>query len=377
MRTGFVGWRGMVGSVLRERMTQEGDWAGLDTTFFSTSNAGGRAPDVGQSALTLAGAADLDALGDQEVIITCQGGQWTKDIHGRLRERGWDGYWVDAASALRMEPRSIIVLDPLNRDAIVDGLNRGVRDFIGGNCTVSLLLMGLGGLMQRGWVQWISTMTYQAASGAGARQMTELVAQMRDLGEVAGGALDDPAASALSLERLVTTRLRDGDHPSDRIGYPLAGNLLPWIDRKLEDGRTREEWKGAVESDRILGLQPPVPIDGLCVRVGALRCHSQAVTIALDEPRPLEELEAAIASTSPWTEVVPNDPESTLARLTPAAVTGTLRIPVGRLRRMHTAPNHVAAFTVGDQLLWGAAEPLRRMLVILREHRSAVGTTAE
>ncbi len=371
MKEGFVGWRGMVGSVLRARMSEEDDWAGLEPTFFSTSDPGGAPPEIGCSTGPLADAASLEALASQEVIVTCQGGQWTKDTHGVLRASGWDGYWVDAASALRMAPESTIILDPINRAAIDAALAGGKRDFIGGNCTISLMLMALGGLFQRGWVRWASSMTYQAASGAGARQMRELVAQMHDIGRSAERLLDDPASTALALERAVTRRLRDADHPKGNFGHPLAGNLLPWIDTRMDDGRTREEWKGAVEAARILGATSPLPIDGLCVRVGSLRCHAQAITVCLDRQRPIDEIEAAIDSTSQWTRVIQNRPEDTLTDLTPAAVTGSLHIPVGRVRRMHTDPTHIAAFTVGDQLLWGAAEPLRRMLRILREHEAA------
>jgi aspartate-semialdehyde dehydrogenase len=371
MRVGFVGWRGMVGSVLRQRMTAEGDWAGLEPVFFSTSNPGGAAPDVGVAAPPLADAHDLGALAALPVIVTCQGGAYTKSVHPALRARGWGGVWIDAASALRMADDAIIVLDPLNRARIDDALHGGVRDLIGGNCTVSLMLMGMGGLLQRGWVEWMTAMTYQAASGAGARAMQTLVRQMRDLGEHGGPLLDDPAADALSLERAITARMRAADHPTDAIGQPLAGSLLPWIDSALPDGRSREEWKGDVETNRILGLDPAVPVDGLCVRIGALRCHASALTIALRQDVPMDELEAAIAETSPWTRLVPNTLDATHARLTPAATTGSLEVPIGRLRRLKTGARHITAFTVGDQLLWGAAEPVRRALCIVREHGAA------
>lgn len=371
MRVGFVGWRGMVGSVLRQRMQAEGDWAGLEPVFFSTSNPGGAPPDVGVDAPPLADAHDLDALAALPVIVTCQGGAWTRAIHPELRARGWRGVWIDAASARRMADDAVIVLDPLNRAMIDDALHRGVRDLIGGNCTVSLMLMGIGGLLQRGWVSWISAMTYQAASGAGARAMTTLVRQMRDVGEHAAPLLDDPATGALALERAVTRRMRDAAHPIDGIGQPLAASLLPWIDAALPDGRSREEWKAEAETNRILGLDPPVPVDGLCVRIGALRCHASALTIALNRDLPMDEIEAAIRETSRWTRLVPNTPEASQAALTPASTTGTLDVPVGRLRRMRTGPRHIAAFTVGDQLLWGAAEPVRRALAITREHGGA------
>lgn len=366
MRVGFVGWRGMVGSVLRARMTEEGDWAGLEPVFFSTSNPGGAPPSVGVAAPPLADAFDLDALAALPVVVSCQGSDWTNRMVPALRARGWDGVLIDASSALRMRDDACIVLDPLNRPAIDRALAGGVRDFIGGNCTVSLMLMGVGGLFQRGWVKWATAMTYQAASGAGARQMTELVAQMRDLGDAAAETLDDPAASALALERVVRDRLRDPAHPTAALGHPLAGSLLPWIDRAVGDGQSREEWKAAAEANKILALQPPVPIDGLCVRTPSLRCHASALTMELTADIPLDDVRAAIAETSPWTRLVAGTPEATLAALTPAAVTGALTVPVGRVRRLTTSPRHVAAFTVGDQLLWGAAEPLRRMLGIVR-----------
>lgn len=371
MRVGFVGWRGMVGSVLRQRMQAEGDWSDLEPVFFSTSNPGGAPPDVGVDAPPLADAHDIDALASLPVIVTCQGGAWTRAMHPRLRERGWRGVWIDAASALRMADDAVIVLDPLNRDRIDAALHGGVRDLIGGNCTVSLMLMGMGGLLQRGWVSWISAMTYQAASGAGARAMAELVRQMRDLGEHAGPLLDAPATEALALERAVTARMRHEGHPTDTIGQPLAGSLLPWIDSALPDGRSREEWKGEAETNRILGLDPRVPVDGLCVRIGTLRCHASALTIALNRDVPMDAIEDAIRETSPWTRLVPNTPGDSHSRLTPTATTGSLDVPVGRLRRMRTDPRHISVFTVGDQLLWGAAEPLRRALAITREHGAA------
>lgn len=366
MRVAFVGWRGMVGSVLMERMRAEHDFDGLEPTFFSTSNPGGAPPDVGVDAPPLGDAFDLEALAAHEVVVTCQGGDYTREVHPALRAAGWRGHWIDAASALRMDDDAVIILDPINRAAIDRALADGGRDWVGGNCTVSLMLLAFGGLFRRGWVRWMSTMTYQAASGAGARQLTELVAQMRDLGTHVGDALDADRPNALAIEQAVTARLRSGEHPTGAIGHPLAANLLPWIDKALDDGRSREEWKGGVESAKILGAEPAVPVDGLCVRIGALRCHAQAVTLGLTEQVPLDEIAAAVAETSPWTQVVPNDPEASCRALTPAAVTGTLDIPVGRLRRLTTDPTHLTAFTVGDQLLWGAAEPLRRMLAILR-----------
>ncbi len=366
MRAGFVGWRGMVGSVLMGRMREEGDFAGLEPTFFSTSQVGLPPPAVGVEAPPLADAYDLKALGAQEVIVTCQGSGYTKRALPELRASGWRGYWIDAASALRMEPDALIVLDPVNRRLIDEAIAGGTKDFIGGNCTVSLMLMGLGGLFEQGWVEWMSSMTYQAASGAGARNLTELVAQMRSIGELAAPLLDDPASAALELDRAVNAHLAADGFPTAAFGAPLAANLLPWIDSLVEGGATREEWKGFAETNKILGLEAPIPIDGLCVRVGALRCHSQAVTVKLTQDVPLDEISAALDEHNPWSRVVANDKDATLRALTPAAVTGTLEVPVGRLRKMRMGPDYLTAFTVGDQLLWGAAEPLRRMLAILR-----------
>jgi len=361
----------MVGSVLRSRMTEAGDWQGLSPVFFSTSSPGGpppEAPGAAQAPPPLADAFDPQALAACDVLVTCQGSEWTKRMHPQLRENGWQGIFIDAASALRMAPEACIVLDPLNRDRIDAALERGMRDFIGGNCTVSLMLMGLGGLLQAGKVEWMTTMTYQAASGGGARKMTELVRQMSDLGR-AGEALG-PAAAALDIERAVRDQLHSPTHPTRSIGHPLAASLLPWIDAAMPSGQSREEWKAQVEAARILGLEPDVPIDGVCVRVGSLRCHAQAVTMCMKPGVELAEIEALIKDTSPWTILVPNTPEATLAQLTPAATTGLLTVPVGRLRQMTTSPRHFCAFTVGDQLLWGAAEPLKRMLSIVREHQS-------
>lgn len=372
MKVGFVGWRGMVGSVLRERMEAEGDFAGLEPTFFSTSNPGGAGPDVGQGATVLADASDLDALAAQDVVVTCQGGSWTEATWGPLRERGWTGIWIDAASALRMHPETALVLDPLNGDALREGLASGTRDFIGANCTVSLLLLGLAGLVQSGHVRWITTMSYQAASGAGARNLTELVAQMRHVGDTAADLLDDPASAALVLDQRVSDALAAPSCPTSAFGAPLAGSALPWIDRDMGDGQTREEWKASVEANKILGRQAdPLPIDGLCVRIGALRSHAQAVTIQLDADLPVDEIEAMLDEAHPWSACVPNDKDTTLARLTPVAVSGSLTVPVGRVRKLKVQPGMIGAFTVGDQLLWGAAEPLRRMLAIVREHAEA------
>jgi aspartate-semialdehyde dehydrogenase len=367
MIVGFVGWRGMVGSVLRERMTLLGDWQGLQPRFFSTSNPGGTPPETPAAAVPpppLLDASDASALSECDVVVTCQGSSWTRQLHPKLRAMGWQGAWIDAASALRMEPDSTIVLDPINRPVIDAAIAAGKRDFIGGNCTVSLLLMGLGGLFRHDLVRFISTMTYQAASGGGARKMVELVRQMHDLGTAGVAAARE--GSALDVERAVTHRMRQPDHPTAAIGQPLAGSLLPWIDAPMEGGQSREEWKGQAESTRILGLTTPVPIDGIAVRVGSLRCHAQAVTIGLKRPADLDEVAEAIRSTSEWTRLIPNTPEDSQRDLTPAAVTGTLTVPVGRLRRLGTSADHICLFTLGDQLLWGAAEPVRRMLNIWR-----------
>lgn len=368
MRVGFIGWRGMVGSVLLGRMREERDFsAGFEAEFYSTSQVGTPPPDVGLDAPPLLDAYDIARLSKLDVIVTCQGGDYTTRVAPALREAGWQGYWIDAASTLRMADDAVIVLDPINRTLIDEALDRGVRYYIGGNCTVSLMLMALAGLFRQGWVEWVSTMTYQAASGAGARQMRELVEQMRTLGSAATALLDDPAAESLAIDRVVTAALRSADFPHQHFGAPLAASLIPWIDRPMEQGETREEWKGYVETQRILATQTPIPIDGICVRVGSMRCHSQALTIKLRQDVPLEQIEAAIAEAHPWVHLVPNTKEATLAQLTPAAVSGKLDVPIGRLRKMRLGPEYLAAFTVGDQLLWGAAEPLRRMLRILIE----------
>lgn len=372
MRVGLVGWRGMVGSVLMERMRTEGDFARLhQTVFFSTSQVGGAAPDVGGPVAPLRDAHDLAALGEMDVILSCQGGDYTKAMHPALRAAGWQGYWIDAASTLRMTENAVIVLDPVNRAVIDAALARGVKDFIGGNCTVSLMLMALGGLFAADAVEWVSAMTYQAASGAGAQNMRELLAQMGTLHGAVADHLADPASGILDIDRRVTEALRDPAFPTPQFGVPLAGSLIPWIDVALENGQSREEWKGQAETNKILGrMDRPVPVDGLCVRVGAMRCHSQALTIKLRQDLPLSEIEALIAAANDWVRVIPNDRERTMRELTPAAVTGQLQVPVGRLRKLNLGPEYLAAFTVGDQLLWGAAEPLRRMLGILRAHHA-------
>ena len=366
-RVGIVGWRGMVGSVLMERMRAESDFSEIEPVFFSTSQAGGAAPDVGKSTPALQNAFDIEALKQLDVIISCQGGDYTSEVHPKLRKQGFKGYWIDAASTLRMHEQAVIVLDPVNLDVMKAGLHAGLKDFIGGNCTVSLMLMGLAGLFREGWVEWVSSMTYQAASGAGAKNMRELLAQMRSLVQAAGPELDQPSSEILDIERRVTAAMRGNEIPSAEFGAPLAGSLLAWIDKPVEGGATREEWKGYAEANKILGTKRPIPIDGLCVRVGALRCHSQALTIKLTKDVPLPELETVIRSSNPWARVVENTKEATLRELTPTAVTGRLEVPVGRLHKLRMGPEYLGAFTVGDQLLWGAAEPLRRTLRIILE----------
>jgi len=364
---GIIGWRGMVGSVLVERMLLERDFDVIDPRFFSTSQAGGKSPDIGRNLPVVGDANSVDELKAADILISCQGGDYTKEIHGKLRAAGWKGYWIDAASKLRMEANAVIILDPVNRKLIDAAVKRGVKDFIGGNCTVSLMLMATQGLFQAGLVEWISSMTYQAASGAGAKNMRELVAQMRVLATAGREVLDDPSGSALELDRAIHSALKDPSFPTKEFGAPLAASLIPWIDTAVEDGQTREEWKGQAETNKILGTSSVVPIDGLCVRVGAMRCHSQGLTIKLKRDVALEELTQTIARGNDWVTVVPNTPEATKASLSPAAVSGTLRVAVGRIRKLKIGPEYLTCFTVGDQLLWGAAEPLRRMLRILVE----------
>ena len=364
MKVGIVGWRGMVGSVLMQRMQEENDFAGIEPVFFSTSQAGQPAP---MNAGTLKSANDIAALKQLDVVITCQGGDYTKAVHPELRKTGWNGYWIDAASSLRMDDNAVIILDPVNRDVIDAALEKGTKDFIGGNCTVSLMLMGLGGLFRAGLVEWLTSMTYQAASGAGAPNMRELLSQMGSLHSKVEDQLQNPGSAILDIDRKVADTLRNSDMPVDQFGFPLAGSLLPWIDREVEDGQSREEWKGYAETNKILGSSQPIPIDGICVRVGAMRSHSQALTIKLNKDVPIDEIEDMIRNDNQWVDLVPNNKEETLARLTPAAISGTLTIPVGRVRKMKMGPQYLSAFTVGDQLLWGAAEPLRRMLRILQE----------
>jgi len=380
--TGFVGWRGMVGSVLLDRMRSERDFELIEPIFFSTSDAGGQAPSMAKNETRLHDAYDIDALKRCSVVISCQGGDYTNEVHPRLRAAGWKGHWIDAASALRMHPDAVIVLDPVNMPVIKAALAKGGRDWIGGNCTVSCMLMGVGALFKAGLVEWMSTMTYQAASGGGAAHMRELLAQFGALHADVRELLHDPKSAILEIDRKVLARQHAmAGAEVEHFGVPLGGSLIPWIDKDLGIGKqrgeagwgvSREEWKGMAETNKILGRgpgfsAPAVPVDGLCVRVGTMRCHSQALMFRLAKDVPLADIEALIASDNAWVKVVPNEKEATLAHLTPAAVTGTLDIPVGRLRKMAMGERYLSAFTIGDQLLWGAAEPLRRMLRILLE----------
>jgi aspartate-semialdehyde dehydrogenase len=368
MKTGLIGWRGMVGSVLMGRMKEERDFDHIDPVFFTTSNVGGKGPDIGRAVPPLKDANSIDELRACDVIITCQGGDYTKAIYPKLRAAGWTGYWIDAASALRMADEAIIILDPVNGKVIRDGVAGGVKTYVGGNCTVSLMLMAMGGLFDAGLVEWVSPMTYQAASGAGARNMRELISQMGAVHAEVMDLIGDPASAILEIDRKVAEFIRSDRYPVDAWPVPLAGNLIPWIDVALESGQSKEEWKAQVEANKIMGRSAnPVPIDGLCVRVGAMRCHSQALTIKLTKDVPLDEIHGLIAAHNPWVKVVPNEREITMRELTPAAVTGTLAVPIGRMRKLNMGPQYLTAFTVGDQLLWGAAEPLRRMLRILLE----------
>jgi len=358
----------MVGSVLMDRMRAEKDFDLIDPVFFTTSNPGGKGPAIGKDVPPLKDAHSVDELKAMEVIISCQGGDYTKEMYPKLREAGWNGYWIDAASTLRMKDDSIIVLDPVNKQVIKDGLAKGVKTYVGGNCTVSLMLMAIGGLFEQGLIEWITPMTYQAASGAGARNMRELIQQMGAINNEVKALVDDPAAAILEIDRKVADFIRSDAYPTDAWPVPLAGSLIPWIDVPLESGQSKEEWKAQVECNKILGRSDrPIPIDGLCVRIGAMRCHSQALTIKLTGDVPLNEIESIIAEHNQWVKVVPNEREVTMRDLTPAAVTGTLTVPVGRLRKLNMGSEYLTAFTVGDQLLWGAAEPLRRMLRILLE----------
>ena len=370
---GLVGWRGMVGSVLMDRMTAENDFDLIEPLFFSTSNAGGKAPAMAKNESTLQDAHDIAALKRCDIVITAQGGDYTNEVYPKLRAAGWKGHWIDAASALRMEKNAVIVLDPVNLPVIQKALSHGGRDWIGGNCTVSCMLMGVGALYKAGLVEWMSTQTYQAASGGGAQHMRELLTQYGTLNAEVRSLLDDPKSAILDIDRQVIARQRSlSEAETANFGVPLGGSLIPWIDKDLGNGMSKEEWKGMAETNKILGMgegfdSPPIPVDGLCVRVGAMRCHSQALTFKLKKDVPVADIESMIAADNDWVKVVPNTKEATLRDLTPVAVTGTMTIPVGRIRKLAMGPEYVGAFTIGDQLLWGAAEPLRRMLRILLE----------
>ena len=374
---GLVGWRGMVGSVLMQRMQEENDFAHIEPVFFSTSNAGGKAPSMAKNETALKDANDIDALKQCDIILTCQGGDYTTEIFPKLRAAGWNGYWIDAASTLRMKDDAIIVLDPVNLNVIKNALSSGVKNYIGGNCTVSCMLMGLGGLFKHDLVDWMTSMTYQAASGGGAQHMRELLTQFGSINAEVKALLDDPASAILEIDRKVLAKQHalTADE-TKQFGVPLGGNLIPWIDKDLGNGQSKEEWKGGAETNKILGrgeafgagAKPAIAVDGLCVRIGAMRCHSQALTIKLNKDVPLDEINDIIASDNEWVKFVPNTREASMHDLTPAATTGKLTIPVGRVRKMQMGGDYISAFTVGDQLLWGAAEPLRRMLRILLDN---------
>lgn len=368
-RVGLIGWRGMVGSVLMQRMREENDFADIEPIFFTTSQAGKPAPDVGKEGVpALQDAFDIDILKTLDVVVTCQGGDYTGAVYQKLRDAGWQGYWIDAASTLRMADHSVIVLDPVNRNVIDDALAKGVKDYIGGNCTVSLMMLALGGLLEQDLIEWVSPMTYQAASGSGAQNMRELLNQMGELKNAVGNELADPSSAILEIDRKVTEMMRSEGFPAEHFEVPLAGSLIPFIDKQLDNGMSKEEWKAGVETNKILGRSDnPIPIDGICVRIGAMRSHSQALTIKLKKDLPIDEIEAILAKANDWVKVIPNEREASLRELTPAKVTGTLSVPIGRIRKLAMGPEYISAFTVGDQLLWGAAEPLRRMLRILQE----------
>ncbi len=371
MRVGLVGWRGMVGSVLMQRMVEERDFDHIEPVFYTTSQVGIPAPNLGKDAGLLQDAFDIQSLLKLDAIITCQGGSYTEKVYPALRQAGWKGYWIDAASTLRMKDDAIITLDPVNFEQIQQGIHAGTNTYVGGNCTVSLMLMGLGGLYKAGLVEWVSAMTYQAASGAGAKNMRELISQMGVVNDCVTSELANPSSSILDIDRKVAETIRSDSFPTSEFGAPLAGSLIPWIDVKRENGQSKEEWKATVETNKILGLQDsPIAIDGTCVRIGAMRCHSQALTIKLKQDVPMDEIEEIIATHNDWVKVIPNERDITAQELTPAKVTGTLSVPVGRLRKMSMGNDFLNAFTVGDQLLWGAAEPLRRTLrIILSEKK--------
>lgn len=371
-KVGIVGWRGMVGSVLMDRMLAERDFDLFEPVFFSTSNAGGQAPEIAGATGILQDANDLQMLAKMDAIVTAQGGDYTSAVYEKLRSLGWNGYWIDAASTLRMRDDTIIILDPVNLKVIQEGVAKGIRTFAGGNCTVSLMLMALHGLFREGLVQWMTSMTYQAASGAGAANMKELLLQMQQLANPVASLAASPSSAILQIDAQVTSMMRSDQLQTDNFGVPLAGGLIPWIDKDLGNGQSKEEWKGQSETNKILGKSDSIiPVDGICVRIGAMRCHSQALTICLKQDVPLDELSEIIDSANPWSKVIPNEKEQTIRQLSPAAVSGTLVCPVGRLRKLDLEPGRkgcfLSAFTVGDQLLWGAAEPLRRMLRIALE----------
>jgi aspartate-semialdehyde dehydrogenase len=368
LRVGFIGWRGMVGSVLMDRMRENKDFDGIESTFFSTSDVGGKGPEISGRKYDLHDAHDTKKLAQYDVLISCQGGAYTSDVIGKLRSEGYQGYFIDAASTLRMASDSVLILDPVNLAVIKQGLKDGVKTYVGPNCTVSLMLLGMHGLFKAGLVEWVTSMTYQAASGAGASNMRELIVQMGAVADSARALLDNPSTTALALDTRVSETLRSAAFPKENFGVPLAGSLIPWIDKPVENGQTKEEWKAFAEANKILGSKQPIPIDGICVRVGAMRCHSQGVTVKLNRDVPLPAIEGLIAEANEWVKLVPNQREATERSLSPAAVSGTLDIPVGRVHKLNLGPTYLGAFTVGDQLLWGAAEPLRRMLRILREH---------
>ncbi|MFT6914444.1 MAG: aspartate-semialdehyde dehydrogenase [Motiliproteus sp.] len=368
MRVGFVGWRGMVGSVLMQRMQEERDFDLIEPVFFTTSQVGQQGPAIGKEIDTLKDATDISELTAMDAIISCQGGDYTSAVYPKLRQAGWKGHWIDAASTLRMEKDSMIILDPVNGQQIRDNLAQGGKTFVGGNCTVSLMLLALGGLFKADLIEWMTSMTYQAASGGGAKHMRELVTQMGQVHAAVADKLDDPKAAILDIDREVTAAIRSDQLSTANFGTPLAGSLIPWIDSQLENGQSREEWKAQAESNKILGRENSIiPIDGTCVRIGSMRCHSQAFTIKLKRDVPIDEIEALLAAHNDWVKIIPNTREESIRELSPAAVSGTMSVPVGRLRKLNMGPEYLSAFSVGDQLLWGAAEPLRRMLRILLE----------
>ena len=365
MKIGFIGWRGMVGSVLMDRMTKEEDFKYFEPIFFSTSQVGGNGPDIGKGTTKLEDANNIKLLSQMDALVSCQGGDYTKQVYPELRKSGWNGYWIDAASTLRMEKDSIIILDPVNMNVIKQGLKNGIKDYIGGNCTVSLMLMAIGALFQNDLVEWLSSMTYQASSGAGAKNMRELILQMGNIWNKAEALANNPAGAILELDRVVQDTISSSAFPIENFGAALAGSLIPWIDSQVENGQTREEWKGFAETNKILDTKKPIPIDGLCVRIGAMRSHSQALTIKLKKDVPTDEIIDMIKDSNQWVKVVDNNKPDTLKYLTPAAISGTLTVPIGRIHKMKMGGDFLTGFTVGDQLLWGAAEPLRRMVRIL------------